>query len=82
MNRSLFANRHPYWFTAILEAVARFVYILAGTVAHFTQLPNLMLYGLADGQPIFYFHGTPARKTLRDCTLVPYWSYCSFIQGG
>jgi membrane protease YdiL (CAAX protease family) len=48
MNRSLFAKRHPYWFVAILEVVVIFVYILAGTVAHFMQLSNLGLYGLAN----------------------------------
>jgi hypothetical protein len=48
MNRSRFAERHPYWFVVILEAVIIFVYLLAGTVAHFMALSNLELYGLAN----------------------------------
>jgi uncharacterized protein len=48
LSRSLFAERHPYWFVVILEAVVVAVYILAGTVAHFAGLPNLGLYALAN----------------------------------
>jgi uncharacterized protein len=48
MNRSLFANRHPYWFVALMEALVIVVYLLAGTIAHFMQLSNLELYGLAN----------------------------------
>jgi hypothetical protein len=48
MKRSLFAERHPYWFVTILEIVMIFVYLLAGTIAHFLNLSNLGLYGLAN----------------------------------
>jgi membrane protease YdiL (CAAX protease family) len=48
MNRSRFAERHPYWFVAILEVVVIFVYLLAGTIAHFMSLTSLELYGLAN----------------------------------
>ncbi len=48
MKRSLFAERHPYWFVALLEIVVIFVYLLAGTIAHFLNLSNLGLYGLAN----------------------------------
>jgi membrane protease YdiL (CAAX protease family) len=48
MNRLLFAERHPYWFVAILEAVVILVYLLAGTIAHFMHLSNLGLYGIAN----------------------------------
>jgi uncharacterized protein len=48
MNRSPFAERHPYWFVAILEVVVIFVYLLAGTVAHFMNLSNRGLYGIAN----------------------------------
>jgi membrane protease YdiL (CAAX protease family) len=48
MNRSRFAERHPYWFVTILEFVVIVVYLLAGTVAHFLKLSNLGLYGLAN----------------------------------
>lgn len=47
MKRSLFAERHPYWFVAILEIVTIVVYLLVGTVAYFTQLSNEWLYGSA-----------------------------------
>jgi len=47
MNRSLFAERHPYWFVAILEVVTIIVYLLVGTVAYFTHLSNDWLYGIA-----------------------------------
>jgi hypothetical protein len=48
MNRSPFAERHPYWFVAILEVLVIFVYLLAGTVAHFMNLSNRGLYGIAN----------------------------------
>ncbi len=48
MKRTLFAERHPYWFVAILEIVVIFVYLVAGTIAHFLNLSNLGLYGLAN----------------------------------
>ena len=48
MNRTLFAERHPNWFVAIMEVVVIFVYLLAGTIAHFMKLSNLGLYGLAN----------------------------------
>ncbi len=48
MNRTLFAERHPNWFVVIMEAVVIFVYLLAGTIAHFMKLSNLGLYGLAN----------------------------------
>jgi membrane protease YdiL (CAAX protease family) len=48
MKRSLFAERHPYWFVTILEIVVIVVYLLAGTIAHFLNLSNLGLYGLAN----------------------------------
>lgn len=48
MRRSTFAERHPYWFVAILELVVILVYLMAGTAAHFLKLSNLELYGLAN----------------------------------
>ncbi len=48
MNRSRFAERHPYWFTAILLVVVILVYLLAGTAAHFLNLTTMGLYGLAN----------------------------------
>ena len=48
MKRSLFAKRHPYWFVVILEIVVIFVYLIAGTTAHFLNLANLGLYGIAN----------------------------------
>jgi membrane protease YdiL (CAAX protease family) len=42
-----FAERHPYWFVAVMELIVVFVYLLAGTVAHFLRLSNLGLYGIA-----------------------------------
>lgn len=41
------ADRHPYWFIAAIEFVVVFVYLVAGTVAHFAHLSNLGLYGTA-----------------------------------
>jgi len=48
MKRSLFADHHPYWFVVVMEVVVIFVYLLAGTVAHFMKLSNLGLYGIAN----------------------------------
>ncbi len=48
MKRSLFAERHPYWFVVLMELMVIIVYILAGTVAHFKNLSNLGLYGIAN----------------------------------
>ena len=42
-----FAERHPYWFVAVMEFVVVLVYLLAGTVAHFLHLSSLGLYGIA-----------------------------------
>lgn len=42
-----FADRHPYWFVAILEFVIVFIYLVAGAVAQFAHLPSLGLYGIA-----------------------------------
>ncbi len=47
MTRAPFAQRHPYWFVAILEIVTIAVYLLVGTVAYFTQLSNNWIYGSA-----------------------------------
>jgi membrane protease YdiL (CAAX protease family) len=43
-----FAERHPYWFVAMLEIVVIVVYLIAGTIAHFLNFSNLVLYGLAN----------------------------------
>jgi hypothetical protein len=48
MQKTRFAERHPYWFVTILEIVVIFVYLMAGTVAHFLNLSALGLYGLAN----------------------------------
>jgi uncharacterized protein len=48
MNRSRFTERHPYWFVAIMEIIVIFVYLLAGTLAHFMKLSNMGLYGIAN----------------------------------
>jgi uncharacterized protein len=48
MKRPGFSQRHPYWFVALLEVVIIFVYLLAGTVAHFANLSNLGLYAIAN----------------------------------
>ncbi len=42
-----FAERHPYWFVAVMELVVVLVYLLAGTVAYFLHLSSLGLYGIA-----------------------------------
>jgi uncharacterized protein len=47
MTRAPLAQRHPYWFVALLEVVTIAVYLLVGTVAYFTQLSNEWLYGSA-----------------------------------
>jgi membrane protease YdiL (CAAX protease family) len=48
MKRPRFAERHPYWFVAILEIVVIVVYFTAGIIAHFLNLSSLGLYGLAN----------------------------------
>lgn len=48
MRLSQFAERHPYWFVAILEAAVVLVYLLVGTIAYFLGLSNMALYGLAN----------------------------------
>jgi membrane protease YdiL (CAAX protease family) len=48
VNRASFAERHPYWFVAILELVIILVYLVAGTVAHFRGMGGLWLYGFAN----------------------------------
>jgi membrane protease YdiL (CAAX protease family) len=48
LERSRFADRHPYWFVGLLEIAVVLVYLVAGTVAHFLKLSNLALYGLAN----------------------------------
>ena len=47
MTRAPFAQRHPYWFVALLEVATIAVYLLVGTVAYFTQLSNNWIYGSA-----------------------------------
>lgn len=42
-----FADQHPYWFVVIIELVVVFIYLVAGTVAHFAHLSNIGLYGTA-----------------------------------
>jgi uncharacterized protein len=42
-----FAERHPYWFVAVMELLVVLLYLVAGTVAHFAHLSNLGLYGIA-----------------------------------
>jgi membrane protease YdiL (CAAX protease family) len=48
MKQSVFAERHPYGFVIVMEIVVIFVYLIAGTIAHFLNLSNLWLYGLAN----------------------------------
>lgn len=48
MKHSGFAERHPYWFVAVLEVVVILVYLVAGTISHFLSLGNLELYGIAN----------------------------------
>ncbi len=48
MRLTQFAERHPYWFVAIMEAMVVLGYLLAGTAAYFLRLSNMALYGLAN----------------------------------
>ena len=48
MNRPRFAERHPYWFVAILEIIVIAVYLMAGTIASVAQLSNQALTGIAN----------------------------------
>jgi membrane protease YdiL (CAAX protease family) len=48
MSRSLFAERRPIWFVVLLEIVVVLVYFWAGATAHFLNLSNMALYGLAN----------------------------------
>ena len=48
MTQSRFAERHPFWFVAILEVMVILVYLALGTIAHFTNLSNVGLEGLAN----------------------------------
>lgn len=48
MRQTPFAQRHPYLFVAALEVAIVLAYLAAGTVAHFTGLSDLGLYGLAN----------------------------------
>jgi uncharacterized protein len=48
MAQSRFAERHPFWFVAILEVMVIFVYLTLGTIAHFTNLSNIDLEGIAN----------------------------------
>jgi uncharacterized protein len=43
-----FAERHPFWFVAILEVMVIVVYLALGTIAHFTNLSNIGLEGIAN----------------------------------
>jgi hypothetical protein len=48
VKKQLFAERRPYLYVALIEVVMVLVYLLAGTIAHFLQLSNQGLYGLAN----------------------------------
>lgn len=48
MKQPNFAERHPYWFMAILEVVVILAYLIAGTIAYFVKASDLGLYGLAN----------------------------------
>lgn len=48
MTRSQFAERHPFWFVAILEVVVILVYLVAGTLAHFMKPANVETSANAD----------------------------------
>jgi membrane protease YdiL (CAAX protease family) len=48
MNRPRFAERHPYWFVAILEIIVIAVYLMAGTIAHIAHLSNQAITGIAN----------------------------------
>ena len=41
VTRSQFAERHPFWFVAILEVVVILVYLVAGTLARFMKPANV-----------------------------------------
>ena len=48
MRLARFAERHPYWFVALMVAAVVLAYLIAGTVASVLQLSNMVLYGLAN----------------------------------
>lgn len=48
MKLAQFVERHPYRFAVILEVAIVAVYLFVGTAAHFLDLSNLALYGLAN----------------------------------
>jgi uncharacterized protein len=48
VTQSRFAERHPLWFVAILEVMVILVYLALGTIAHFTNLSNIGLEGIAN----------------------------------
>lgn len=48
MTQSQFVQRHPFWFVAILQATVILVYLVLGTIAHFTNMSNLALEGIAN----------------------------------
>jgi uncharacterized protein len=48
VTQSRFAERHPFWFVAILEVLVILVYLGFGTIAHFTKLSNIGLEGTAN----------------------------------
>jgi uncharacterized protein len=48
MRQSQFAERHPFWFVAILEVMVILVYLTLGTIAHRTNLSNLGFEGIAN----------------------------------
>lgn len=48
MNQPRFAERHPYWFVAILEIIVIAVYLMAGTIAHIAHLSNQAITGIAN----------------------------------
>jgi uncharacterized protein len=43
-----FAERHPYWFVAILEITVIAVYLMAGTIAHVAQFSDQAITGIAN----------------------------------
>ena len=48
MTQSRFAERHPFWFVAILEVMVILVYLTLGTIAHRTKLSNVGFEGIAN----------------------------------
>ena len=48
MTQSRFAERHPFWFVAILEVMVILVYLALGTIAHRTNLSNIGFEGIAN----------------------------------